>query len=70
MEFDEFVSQVNGINIITRKKMLRAFDADDAGPRLDELINHSPENHILPAVREMLNSYWSKNFNESSRYKG
>lgn len=68
MEFDTFVRNVKGINIMTRAKMLRAFDADDAGTRLDELINHSPENHINPAVRDELNRHWSKNFNESSRF--
>lgn len=68
-EFDEFVRKTHGINIMTRNKMLRAFDADDAGPRLDELINHSPENHIRPKVREELNRQWSNNFNESSRFK-
>ncbi|MBC9705946.1 MAG: hypothetical protein H9W81_13440 [Enterococcus sp.] len=69
-EFDTFVRQTRGINIVTRNKMLRAFDADDAGTRLDELINHSPENYIRPEIRAELNRQWSKNFNESSRFKG
>lgn len=69
VEFDTYVQNVKGINIMTRKKMLRAFDADDAGTRLDELINHSPINHIKPEVRKELNRHWSENFNETSRFK-
>lgn len=70
MEFDTFVRNITGINIVTRTKMIRAFEADDAGTRLDELINHSPENHIRPEIRTKLNEFWSKNFNETSRFKG
>lgn len=62
MEMDEYVAQVRGINIMTRKKMQRAFDSDNARDELDALINESPENHILPEVRARLNEYWNENF--------
>ena len=63
MEMDEYVAKVIGINIITRHKMIRAFESDQAGTELDALINESPENHIRPEVRVRLNEYWAQNFN-------
>lgn len=62
MEMDEYVATVHGINILTRRKMQRAFESDQAGPELDALINESPENHIQPEVRKRLNEYWDQNF--------
>lgn len=70
MELEAYVCNAKGINIMTRNRMLKAFNKNNAGPRLDELINHSPEGHILPMVKERLNYYWSRKFNENSRFKG
>lgn len=70
MEMDEFVDKITGINVLTRNKMRRAFESDNAGSELDKLINHGRDNHIDPDVKETLNAYWKENFNESSRYKG
>lgn len=62
MEMHEYVERIKGINIMTRKKMIRAFDSDNARDELDALINKSPENHIRPEVRARLNEYWNENF--------
>lgn len=70
IEMHEFVNKIQGISIVTRKDMKKAFESDNAGSELDKLINHGPLHHIDSDVRETLNAYWKENFNESSRYKG
>ena len=66
MEMDEYVNSVKGINIMTRRKMQRAFDSDNAATELYALINKTPENHIFPHVRQHLQEFWSQNFNIES----
>ena len=66
MEMDEYVNTVKGINIITRRKMQRAFESDTAASELYALINKTPENHIFPNVRQRLQEFWGQNFNIES----
>lgn len=66
MEMDEYVNRINGINILTRRKMQRAFESDTAATELYALINKTPENHIIPTVRERLREFWGQNFNIES----
>lgn len=67
-DFDLYVRKVPGINIMVRHKLLAAFEADNAGPELDRLINHTSEHLISAKVRAELNRQWSQNFNEEHRF--
>lgn len=62
MDMDEFVKTAQGINLILRGKMMKAFDSDNAKGELREMIWDSREVLIQPEVRETLKEYWNQNF--------
>lgn len=62
IEMDEYVKSVKGINIMTRRKMLRAFDADNAGSLLRNILDKTPSHHFRPDVKDVLNDFWDANF--------
>ena len=62
IEMDEYVKTIKGINIMTRHKMLRAFDADNAGSILRGILDKTPAHHFRPEVKEVLNDFWDANF--------